>query len=109
MKYKLDNIIQKLTHEHIEILRFFKNPEIYLKKKSIEFNQSIGISCLKKVLIKSFPDKDISMLKNIVEHLMDLDLIDCPSLETSMTLSGVLSPRITCLGETILKYVDIGA
>lgn len=106
MKHKLNDIMQNITYDNTEILKLFKNPEVYLKDKDIEFNQGIGISCLKNLLIKSFPNKNINELRNIVEHLMQLDLIDCPSLETNMTLNGVLSSRTTRLGEDILEYID---
>ncbi len=29
MKHKLDDIMQKLTYDHIGILKIFKNPEVY--------------------------------------------------------------------------------
>lgn len=59
---------------------------------------------MKNLLIKSFPDKNINDLRNIVEHLIKLNLIDCTSLETNMTLNGVVSSRTTPLGEDILEY-----
>lgn len=104
------NLIDEFTELHISVLNFFYNPEDILKELETRNNTSIGNSSFASVFKNYYniADEDESLINIIVNSLYSYGLINLSSeqLTTTMSRSGLTSPRVTELGKEFIEFIE---
>ncbi len=97
------SMIGKYTLWHLKILDFFQNPKKF--KKAQEGNYYMGSP--KTVLFDVYPelvDKE-EYVDRIVKELYSDGLMNTENLNCTMTSSGMLSPRVSKIGEHFIDFI----
>lgn len=106
------NLINEFTELHILLLRFFRNPEFYIKSiynnQSPQFFSSITSSYLNLFLKQNdklnITNEIIFLLTNFL-HSNGLISIDSQSISNSLTLNGLKEKRTTTLGDEFIDFI----
>lgn len=106
------NLINEFTELHVLLLRFFRNPEFYIKsfydKQPPQFFSSITSSYLNLFLKQNdklnITNEIIFLLTNSL-HSNGLISIDSQSISNSQTLNGLKEKRTTTLGDEFIDFI----
>lgn len=103
------NLIDEFTELHILVLDFFYNPENILNKLEERNHTTIGNSSFASVFNSYYniANEDESLINIIVNSLYSYGLINLSSkqLTTTMSRSGLISPRVTELGKEFIEFI----
>lgn len=100
------NFISTFTVWHIKILKLFDNPENWFKKngKSLPNYMAAGLS---NVLEEAYPELNgkRELYDLIWDDLLRAGLHKTSGLHTTMTGSGLMTPRTTTFGKEFLEFI----
>mgnify|MGYP006956295741 CR=1 FL=1 len=100
------NFISTFTVWHIKILKLFDNPENWFKKngKSLPNYMAAGLS---NVLEEAYPELNgkRELYDLIWDDLSRAGLHKTSGLHTTMTGSGLMTPRTTTFGKEFLEFI----
>jgi hypothetical protein len=101
------NCVDELTPAHLRILKYFENPEEWLRKEKI-FVPNYSAGGASTILYTAFPElkekTDFATL--LINDLSTRGLsLDSNSMNIMTTRSGMFAPRITNLGRQFLQYI----
>jgi hypothetical protein len=107
LQYIFLNFIDELTTTHLSVLKYFENPEKWLKKMSIAIpNFSFGSQ--RHIFYIAFPNlaKNQEFARRVVSDLADRGLSQgWEHLGVGVSGSIMLDPRITPLGRQFLTFI----
>jgi hypothetical protein len=101
------NYIDTFTQWHIQILKFFNDPQDWAKKNNITFPQYAG-GPASAVLEHAFPELkgNRDFYNQIAKDLSDRGLMsNGQSLHTMMTSGGMLGSRTTRVGKRFIEFI----
>lgn len=100
------NFISTFTVWHIKILKLFDNPENWFKKngKSLPNYMAAGLS---NVVEEAYPELNgkRELYDLIWDDLLRAGLHKTSGLHTTMTGSGLMTPRTTTFGKEFLEFI----
>lgn len=106
------NLINEFTDLHILLLRFFRNPNFYIKNVYAKLSPQIYASITSSYLNLFFKQNDKLNVTNEIIFLVTNSLhsnglisLDSQSISNSLTLNGLQEKRTTTLGDEFINFI----
>lgn len=99
------NCIDRYTISHFKLIKYFSNPSEYYKSRDTEYMQITPMKLYN--VTYSTPCSEYRFLDIIIKQLYNDGVFNTEELNTNMTLSGAMSPRITDMGRRFIDFFGL--